>query len=307
MYKHAIEPAPTAKISYATIATMPKSGTVSILNFTNAYANQMLNQSSTGANDWTAEQRAFNKTSFRVLHLSSPEFRNHVSTEDYSRWEKLEYTWGIQWDMKEAYSRQPALANLTPDHRMVFLFRNPLDQLISNYHYAKPIHNASDLEDFIFNKDGLDAYIKMFYSYHVVRQKYPNNFLFVTYEELMHDRQATIRMMLKHLNIPYDAVAFNKALHDSSIEVFRQKEELQLKEDPTLVPHLRDSSIGQWQTAMTPELVQRIEDRLQEFGLSLNMFHLADNPIDPRFACISGEALNISSERSNSFRRTSMA
>lgn len=307
MYKQAIEPAQASRTSYATILILPKSGTISMRNFFNAYAGQMLGQPSLDIYDWTIEQRAFNKISFRVLHLNCPEFQNHVSAEDYARWDALEYSWGIQWDMQDAYSIQPALAKLSPEHSLVFLFRNPLDQLISNYHFAKPLHEAKDLEDFIFNKHGLSSYIKMFYPFHVVRPYHPNNFLFITYEELMHDRPATIRKMFKHLNIPYDAVAFNKALDATSIEAFLQQEEIQLKEDPTLVPHLRDGSIGQWQTVMTPELVQRIEDRMQEFGLSLNMFHLADNPIDPRFTCISGDPLNMANERSNSFRRTSMA
>lgn len=287
MYKHAIEPAPAPKVSYSTVLTMPKSGTVSMQNFFIAYTKQILNMPDLEAYDWVAEQNAFNKISFRILHLTCPEFRKYVSAEDYARWESLQYSWGIQWDMQEAYNRQPALERLTPDHHIVFLFRNPLDQLISNYHYAKALHQSIDLEDFIFNKHGLDAYIKMFYSFHVVRQIHPNNFLFVTYEELMHDRPATIRMMLKHLNIPYDAVAFNKALDESSMEAYRKREEELRKEYPDLLYHARDGSVGQWQTAMSPELVQRIEDRMQEFGLSLKMFRLTNDPIEPRFGCLS--------------------
>lgn len=298
MYKQNLMPEyPKVEIQTAAIWTIPKSGTTAIGHFFNQYGLRLSAEN---------KEKLFSKKMFPISHSECPGF--NTKNNDplmVKKWQALKYAKTIGWNLLHPTWMEIDKHIKLSDHaalhscKIVFLFRNPLDQLISHYKHAKnypedkylgKIENAfADLEKFIFEQHALDAYLKMFYSYHVVRQRFPELFLFITYETFTQDRASTIRTIISHLGFPYEEEAFLDALEATSIQKLKKIEQFNnssllgvKRNDDLPATHIRNGGIGIWQDIMTPEMVRRIEAKFNEFGLSLNMFHLADD-LRPEF------------------------
>lgn len=292
----------TAPVSIALIRLIPKSGTMSLLIFFHVY-NLLLSKKSLVERDlfpYIVRQPEFAKEVFNINHCQCPGFLEHVdkASPEFAIWESLEYSQHISWE--RGFKKFNALDDM-PGTKIVFVFRNPLDQLISLFkhynHYPADEDLArtnSDpykgLEEFIFDQHALDSYIKVFYSYHVMMQKFPQLFLSIPYEQLLHARTQTLRNIISFLDLPFDADAFNQAIALTSKEALSKHENTQNKslmsetgDDLHRPRHIRNGNIGVWQNIMTPDMVQKIADRMQQLGLSLKMFYLADD-FNPEFA-----------------------
>lgn len=237
----------------------------------------------------------FNSTELMMGYGECPGFDKTLGTTKRFRWNKLcsnmpltNFT-GPNNDTFELFKD----SDLNFAHsKIVFVFRNPLDQLLSFFKHGADLprddqqggfntstFDEKKFEDFIFAPYGLEYFIKHFYTFHIVRQQYPDAILFVPYEKLMNDKSMTVSRILNHLGLMFNPVAFEHALSITSIENMRQLEDesgCNLKHaTKTRSRHIRNGGVGVWQTVMSPELVQRIENKLNEFDLSLNMFYIA--------------------------------
>lgn len=302
------------KITHAYIFTMPKSGSAFIGIFLNAYSD-LINTKYPTSKDLEhkiPDKHLFGKSDFSVEHSDCPGYLE--AEQDPSMlalWKSLSYSHPvlagdpIKKKLLSVPMAPAAGKNLGGNDKkfldktkIVFIYRNPLDQMISffkhNQRYLpdnhpqapKSIPKAS-LEKFIFNMSALEDYIKIFYSFHVIRQKYPNMILFVPYEEIINNKPVALRRIINHLGIPYKEKAFLTAMDLTSIENMKALENkmghtLLNSKQQTPERHIRNGGIGVWQTQMTPEMVQRIESFFNKFSLSLTMFHLA-NKLDSEF------------------------
>lgn len=294
-------------ITDAMIWVLPKSGNIFTSIFFKVY-NMLLNGEEPTDEDLLHEipkPQQFNKQFFTVGHAEFPGLKEmEVDEQKLQQWQDLSYSNYLPWVRSGAKRKEIVSKVISEDPeflkhcRIVFIFRNPLDQLLSHYKHfnsAPPddrvdattnVPNIS-LEDFIFNKDALSSYIKMFYTFHLAIKKFPDHILCIPYEELITNKHATLYRIIKHLDLPFNEDIFIRAIEITSMESLKQVED---KLDVSLIGecknktrHIRNGGIGVWQTKMTPELVQRIEGELNKFDLSLTMFHLATQ-LEPQFS-----------------------
>ena len=183
-----------------------------------------------------------------------------------------------------------------PGIRIVYLYRNPLDQCVSYYRHAenhvrdekrkvgsdngkdRPIESLSDF----MRSAGLDSYIKQYLSYRLMSQKYDANILMVPYEKLIRHPHRSYRRMLRFWNVPVDAsgmrMAMDKAITSAAPESLRNIEAVlgntlgRDQESTSNESHLRGGKIGKWREALSTDDIEFAEKRLAAFDLALSDF-----------------------------------
>lgn len=177
--------------------------------------------------------------------------------------------------------------NLNNDVKIVFVYRNPLDQIISlerhfRNHINSPIENINfkDIEGKLML---INVYLKMYLSYLYMKKKFPKQIYFVTYEDLIQNKKKNLVEILKFFNFSLDnqhkLQMFNKVLNLVSHESLRN---LELNSGKTLAndqklsskyeSHMRGGKIGKWKGSFSDKELKIIESKFNEYGLSLNDF-----------------------------------
>lgn len=269
-------------IKYASISVLPKSSYVGTTIFFNTYAKLLSNPSSEIEIIYRKENmQSFGKACFEIGHLECPILQNEIPPDSLDLWKDLTHGHNIPL---ASPLKTPLLSQFSAEHRIVFIYRNPLDQFLSLYKYINrmppddaengtPFDNE-DFTKFVF-KEALPAYIKFFYPFHVAKQKFPDSILFVPYEEIIQNREKSIRRILQHLDIIYDQTAFNTALALTSINSIKFEETRLQGGVFGRHCHIRNGGVGIWQDHLTPKVVADIETEFRKFGLSLHMFKVA--------------------------------
>lgn len=296
MYQNIIPAAESAtNVTHACVWVLPKSGTIHMRIFFHVY-NKLLHDESITDADLVlneADKKLFAKEYFVVEHAEFDGFQNlDVEPEKLALWQKLQYGLNIPWEMEDERSKTLLFRVRTEPHsflsncKIVFIYRNPLDQMISYYNHFRALPpnsltwridmNKLSIGDFIFKHGALDSYIRMFYTFHIAKKHYPDLIMFVPYEEMIADRHTIIKSMMQHLQIPFNDDAFTRALSLTSIDNLRQVEN-RLNRDlinpnPD-VRHIRNGGVGVWKNYLSEDQIHAIEVRLNEFDLSLAMFN----------------------------------
>ena len=188
---------------------------------------------------------------------------------------------------------------INPKVRVVYVYRNPLDQAVSFFHHSLhhkdgrhrcytdakgqlvPILSVSQY----IHETGIDAYIKQFFTYHIMREWFPNNILMLKYEDLVRDPGAHFKKILNYfghkVKIFEHQKAFEEALRLSSKDSMKKIENslgrsLGNDQKNRRDRHVRDSRIGKWKDYLSAEDCNKIEERLQQFGLTLTQFETGD-------------------------------
>lgn len=230
-----------------------------------------------------------------VCHTICPGYSD-IDDPSRHKWDKLAF-YSPGYNYGEALMGRDAATGLNPvrnSHaRIVYLFRNPLDQCISCWEHAQrhrderqrqmlqpdgTLRPIKDLLDFIFNASALDSFIKHFHTFKVMQARYGDNVLMVSYEAMVTAPEAAFEMMLAHLGSPAVTDAERKCVAQAvamcSRDSMKRVEERighSLPNDQT-GSHVRDGRIGQWREHLGTEDLARIERRLNEFGMSVEHF-----------------------------------
>jgi hypothetical protein len=185
-----------------------------------------------------------------------------------------------------------------PDIRIVYLYRNPLDQIVSYYRHIQKHRQETtrsiatesgdevvftDLSHFL-RTAGVDGYIKQYWTYHYMKTKVPDRLFLLPYEELMASPPHAFVRVLKFLDLDLDPdrtalkAAFKKALNATKLGSLKNLEKAlgsSLGRDQTDVEesHLRGGHIGKWKCQISQEDLRFIQARLNSFGLDLANFH----------------------------------
>lgn len=296
----------------ALIATMPKSGTWYARLFFWCYSQQldharpdlegMLRErrihgqsTSAGALGWDA---------LYIGHSVCPGFAD-LSDPCMEEWQALQYViedynWGEthlraagEWDLLNPL--------LEPHARIIYLYRNPLDQCVSFHRYAMAqvhdVHRAmvrqdgsrfevSSLQDFIFRFGGLGAYLKQYYTFRQMQRQFPGNVLMVPYEHLTADPARAFHDMLAFLGAPPDTdkkqACFREALAMCSKEALsglERKMGMSLAYDmKNNHRHIHSGESGRWKSVLSETSLQAVETVFQAFGISLSEFSLVGDP-----------------------------
>ena len=233
-----------------------------------------------------------------IAHTVCPGF-HHFEGDLRRKWDRLHfyhpgYNWALGFIKDRPHWYDP---RMNRNARIVFLYRNPLDQAVSYFQYIQRNEQEdtryyrdpsgrrapiADVADFL-HRAGLTSYLKLYLSYRVMSRLFSDRILMITYEQLVRSPRRTFAGILAHFGHdaehPRNQPMFLRALEASSLESMRAVENRlgrSLAGDQTdpAERHIRDGSIGRWKKHLAREDLKRVEAGLKPFGLSLDDFQL---------------------------------
>lgn len=176
--------------------------------------------------------------------------------------------------------------------RVVFLYRNPLDQAVSFYNhvyrkdYKEEPRNAHT--DFFGTCNGpgemlrafSSSYLKFYLSHAECRDKYPDNVMFLSYEGLVCHTSDFMEKVLAFLGCDVSSDALKKAIQSTSIEKMKSMEESSgevlggdLRKQRN-VSHMSNGEVGKWKRELSDQDVEWIRREFKEYGVTLDSFVL---------------------------------
>lgn len=171
-----------------------------------------------------------------------------------------------------------------PAARIVFLYRNPLDTMVSIHRHLEHHIDGKFRTSFESTiKKCLPQYAKSYVSYAESAKRFPENILMLPYEKLVSRPHKIFSDILSFCRCPVSdhRQAFSKALQAAQPEVLRTIE-LKLGRtlagdqyvDPTKESHMRGGKVGKWKNHFSDNLLEDVELQLRVFDLSLENFQL---------------------------------
>lgn len=235
------------------------------------------------------------------VHCICPGFPELCHGPLREKWDALSFiSEGFNYGYKKfvADNLQVFAPDLNSKIRIIYLFRNPLDQAVSYFRHSRHNRdrawttreegaNGAQIElttpsEFL-RGGGLESYIKQFVTFAALAPAFPQNILMVSYEEVMRGPERAFERMLGFWNFQLDSAerreAFQRALNSSSSASLKNVEaalNASLARDQTepSESHMRGGEIGKWRRFLSQDDVTFAEARLGEFGLSLQRFAL---------------------------------
>lgn len=284
------------------IATMPRSGTWYNHLFFNAYE-QLLQGKTNITMTKSGITLVLANTNIGldflvICHAVCPGFDRYRG--DYREaWEKLQFhVEGYDW-AKDGISRNRHLfdPHLNGNVRIVYYYRNPLDQAVSAFMHAQKHKDPrqrsytnsegkqwpiTSVRQYIFGV-GLDSYIKQFLTFKIAKEMYPRHVLLVKYEDLVRDPETIFARVLSYFGHdardPAHREKMSVAIEISSKDSARKMEKSMghsLANDQTdsVESHIRDGAVGKWKRHLNEDDVQLVRERLTSFGLRLDDFDI---------------------------------
>ena len=273
------------------ICTIPRSGTWYVHYFFEFFDSILTNRSE------------IRREHYQILYSSMKIYKFHVHSifpgfiEEYhgryrEKWDRLKFhhdgaNSGYQMFSQARDIYYPSNNRIV---RIVFIYRNPFDQAVSLFqtrengnsdvfYYEKkggshPAENPGEFIRFI----GIQSYIKQFFTFHAMKDKYSKNLLMIPYENLVRNPEAVFKSILHFfecdLNGQRKEKAFRAALNLSSMDSLKQIEQTSGRSIGSNKPgsHIHGGEIGKWKRYIRPQDLEYCEDRLNEFGLTSNDF-----------------------------------
>ncbi|MEZ8635849.1 sulfotransferase domain-containing protein [Vibrio cyclitrophicus] len=124
-------------------------------------------------------------------------------------------------------------ANFNPYYYfVVFLYRNPIDVMVSYFNFMKDNGHNLSFSEFIRDESyGINGWISHYKSW-----KYDENraqrMIFVKYEDLIKDTELEIRKIYERLGLDLEFECLNLAIERSSLEVMKIEEEKYKSSNP---------------------------------------------------------------------------
>ena len=181
-----------------------------------------------------------------------------------------------------------------PNLIVIYLYRNPLDNMVSSFHHYKNhtsetvrtytdkisgIKNIFESPSEFMRKGGLEGYIKQYFTFHSLRG-YENSYHFC-YEDLVREPFKTFSQILNKIGFypstiqEHEAIA--RAVRLSSPENLRQIELAKGSSlaDDQLIPGgstMHGGAIGKWKSELDSDDIEYCFSKLHEFGISNDEF-----------------------------------
>jgi len=166
--------------------------------------------------------------------------------------------------------------------RIVFLYRNPLDYIVSLYFYNWK-HRPNRSDGGLAANDVIDRALDdrlYIYRYNFMKTlaRRRTNVLHMSYESLMTAPRESFATILSWLTIPLDYRSVETALRHSSFDVVRAEEESKgvpiVDRSKFSGQFLRSGKIGQWREQFSDDDLCYLQNKLDRAGISLNEFIL---------------------------------
>ncbi len=235
-------------------------------------------------------------------HCLCPGFSEYYQGKHRAAWDALDfYTPAYNFGYQRFIEGNEAVFDPRRNHelRIVYLYRNPLDQMVSFYRHIEKHRQRSartfvdetgaerhfeSLSHFV-ETAGIGAYIKQYFSYAAMAagpdKKGADNILMVPYERLLRDGDNTYARILEFLGFALDddtrCAAFAKARNASKVESLKVLEQAMpgaLARDQSAAgeTHMRGGEVGKWKAALGDGDLELISARLAQLDLCLTDF-----------------------------------
>lgn len=291
------------------IGTMPKSGTWLNHYFFHFFQFMLAGKTAPAPQSPVTDAHSFNEIgldTFFIAHCCFPGF-DQYNGKYRERWDSLQFHIdGFDWPSKYLYEKRSIYhPEENPLAKYVYIYRNPLDQSVSHFRHAKnhidPTITAHkdlngnycrDKNDAIILPENpaefmistnLESYLKQYLTWKLSHEIYQDRILLISYEELIRDSVRTITQILEHFGFLLESEThfrcFAKAIELSSKDNMQAMENrigrplAQDQTDPN-ERHIRDGRIGTWKAHFSKTHLDKIERKLQDFGLSLTDFEI---------------------------------
>lgn len=271
----------------AFIATIPKSGTNMLHYFFHYYDSALAKVSFDPSDSLLNKPAPYLELSnsgigkFLIGHSYCTGFKNHYKGDKRRAWEDLMINQGFI-PLEESIHTLEEFVDpaLNKSVRIAFIYRNPLDQLVSMYTYTNMIYKIEEAY-----KNEIESYVKVFFTFKKMMKKFTDKITFFTYEDLMRNKRQNILDML---------MFFRHEVDDSRMDAFEKalflvsKDEIQKMENKTgrllvgervfgtehRVSHITDGKIGKWKDCeyITSEVITFLNRKLDEFDIPQSDF-----------------------------------
>jgi len=162
--------------------------------------------------------------------------------------------------------------------RIIGIYRNPLDNLVSNYYY-RYINRESVTDKPNSVDDILDDWLPYLIKTYTLMDKLSGkkNALVFSYEELTRYPHLCIATVVRWLGLRLDYSNVDHAVQNSSFEKVRSFEtrESRLSSESTNFTgkfFTRSGKIGEWRNEMSPEAVNKVKTALEDAGINFSRF-----------------------------------
>lgn len=281
----------------ALIATMPRSGT-----WYSFYFFEFLDLFLSGRDKLNTRLDLHVYHALRLgklhAHCICPGFSEVCTGPKRRAWERLTfYTPGFDYGTARFIETNEAVFSplRNPAIRIIYLYRNPLDQIVSYYRHIEK-HRQETTRSFVGESGeetafqdlghflravGIDGYVKQYWTYHFMKERAPDQLLLVPYEELVSAPAETYNRMITFLGLGVESAAldeaFAKSLNATTPQSLRNLERSlgtslgrdQAEEGES---HLRGGEVGKWRDLLSSEDRAFVEQRLEAFALDLASF-----------------------------------
>ncbi|MBL4651424.1 MAG: sulfotransferase domain-containing protein [Flavobacteriales bacterium] len=171
--------------------------------------------------------------------------------------------------------------------KMIMIYRNPLDVLISRYYFYYKNRENSD-QTYKHPRELINEYIPNYIHIYKWMKQYSSenpNTILITYEELKLFPEETITSVLNHLNITVDQELIRFSLMASSIDKVKETEKkrgfaIHSSSSGAALKgsFARSGSIGQWKNYFEDTDIDKIKALLAANNLNLNEFTINPPP-----------------------------
>lgn len=290
------------KMRVGLISTMPKSGTWYNHYFFHFYNNLLKGETNIdkliASKPPMLEKNIVGLDALYICHSTCPGFSNY-NGKYRDEWNKLNcsiegFNYGDDFLNRNKNIFDPSC---NKDLKLVYFFRNPLDQAVSFFkhiqdHKNKNLRYRTDSEG---NKVlmenvkeylhlvGFEAYLRQYLTFKFMKALYPDNIMMITYEALVRNPRETFSTVLTHFGHNVgdsgNEEKFDLALKLSNKDTMQKMESSlkgslggdQIGQDSK---HIRDGEVGKWKKHFSDEDIEKIKKRLNQFDLTLNEFDI---------------------------------
>ena len=160
----------------------------------------------------------------------------------------------------------------------ICLYRNPLDFIISGYYYFYINRGINISHPLKIYKELLDHFLTTYKQQVILKERYPDKVLLISYEKLMASPKEVFQKMIEFIGLPCDETGVLQAMEFSSKkqvkEMEKERGEAIVKKDGIKFSgsFVRSGKIGEWKEYFNENDLTEIKNYLSQFEVELDDF-----------------------------------